>query len=253
MSGLRSFLHSGAISAALFLPAQGFAQDKVADNKVTARGLVRAVHEATLSSEMAARITLLPRKEGEAFRKGEVLVDFDCDRVKAEWRVAESERLGALAAHDNSRRLAEYRAAGSHEVQIARAALDKAASAVEVITVRLRQCRVLAPFDGRVVEMPVREHEMPQAGAPLLRVVDDSKLEIDMIVPAANLKWLKAGVTFSFRPDDSAGSFLGEILRVGAAIDPISQTIRVTGRLDIKSGDLLPGQAGVVSFEKGGA
>jgi membrane fusion protein, multidrug efflux system len=253
MSGRRSVFPVSAIVFALLTSGQTLAQNQTASSSVTARGLVRAVHEATLSSEMAAKIMLLPKKDGEAFRKGEVLVDFDCDRVKAEWRVAEAERIGALAAHDNSRRLAEYRAAGAHEVQIARAAFDKAAAAVEVIAVRLRQCRVIAPFDGRVVEVPVREHEMPQAGAPLLRVVDDSKLEIDMIVPAVNLKWLKPGAEFSFRPDDSAGSFRGDILRVGAAIDPVSQTIRVTGRLEIKSGDLLPGQAGVVSFGKGGA
>jgi membrane fusion protein, multidrug efflux system len=244
---------AGAVALGLLMPINPAAQAQLAPAAPTARGLVRAVHEATLSSEMAAKIVLLPKKEGEAFRKGDVLVDFDCDRVKAEWRVAEAERIGAQAAHDNSRRLAEYRAAGAHEVQIARAAFDKAAAAVEVIVVRLKQCRVLAPFDGRVVEVPVREHEMPQAAQPLMRVVDDSKLEIDMIVPAAHLKWLKPGAPFAFKPDASPGTFAGDILRVGAAIDPVSQTIRVTGRLDVKPGDLLPGQAGVVSFGKGGA
>jgi membrane fusion protein, multidrug efflux system len=222
-------------------------------DSLTARGLVRAVNEATLSTETSQRILRLPKREAEAFRRGELLVEFDCDRPRAEWKAAEAERMGAQAAFDNSRRLAEYRAAGSHDVQIARASLEKASAALEVIAVRLKHCQLLAPYDGRVLELPVREHEVPQAGQPLMRIVDDASLELDILLPATSLAWLKPGVTFHFQPDSGSKRYEGSVLRLGAAVDPVSQTVRAIGRVDLQRGDLLPGQAGIVSFRRGGA
>jgi membrane fusion protein, multidrug efflux system len=233
----------------VLLAGPAFAGDRAADT--SARGLVRAVHEATIAGELQARITQLPLREGEAFRKGDLLIDFDCDRPKAEWKAAEAERLGASAAHENARRLAEYRAAGAHDVQIARAALEKAAASVEVIAVRLRQCRIFAPFDGRIAELPVREHEMPQPGQPLMRIVSDSRLEVDMIVPARWLRWLKGGEAFDFAAEDSEGTVDGTVLRINAAIDPVSQTVKVVGTL--KAGSALPGQGGMVRFRRSGS
>ena len=60
-------------------------------------------------------------------------------KVEQARKAAEAERIGMAAAYDNSRRLAEYRAAGAHDVQMARAALDKAAATVEVIAVLVRR------------------------------------------------------------------------------------------------------------------
>lgn len=216
------------------------------------RGLVRAVQEATLASELSARIVQLPVRDGDAFRRGDLLVDFDCERPKAEWKTAEAERIGMAAAYENSRRLAEYRAAGAHDVQMARAALDKAAAAVDVIAVRLKQCRIFAPFDGRVADLPIREHEMPQAGQPLMRIVSDAHLEVDMIVPAKWLRWLKPGESFRFSSEDSGQNIEGEVVRVSGAIDPISQTIRAVGKLMAVPGTILPGQGGLVTFQRSG-
>ncbi len=234
-------------------PAHAQAADARPMASLTARGLVRGVNEGTLSSELTARIIRLPLRDGDAFKRGDLLVEFDCERPRAEWKVAEAERLGAAATHDNTRRLAEYRAAGVHDVQIARAALDKAAAAVEVIAVRLKQCRLFAPFDGRIAELPVREHEMPQAGQPLMRIVSDAELEVDMIVPASWLRWLKPGEAFVYSPEDSDFKAAGVMLRIGGAIDPVSQTIRAVGALTASPGAILPGQGGVITFARSGS
>jgi membrane fusion protein, multidrug efflux system len=233
--------------------AHAEANEPLKSAELAARGLARGVQEATLSSELPARIIRLPLKDGDAFKQGDLLVEFDCERPKAEWKAAEAERLGTMAAYDNSRRLVEYRAAGAHDVQLARAALEKATATVEVIAVRLKQCRIFAPFDGRLVDLAVREHEMPQAGQPLMRVVTDTRLEVDMIVPAKWLAWLKPGETFSFTPEESTLKVSGSVSRIGGAIDPISQTIRAVGTLKTGSAVILPGQGGLIQFLRPGS
>lgn len=229
------------------------AEEARSSGNLPARGLVRAVQEAMIASEVSARIVQLPVRDGDAFRRGDLLVDFDCERPRAEWKTAEADRIGMAAAFDNSRRLAEYRAAGAHDVQMARAALDKATAAVEVITVRLKQCRIFAPFDGRVADLSIREHEMPQAGQPLMRIVSDAHLEVDMIVPAKWLRWLKPGESFHFSSEDVARQAEGEVIRISGAIDPVSQTIRAVGKLKVAPGTILPGQGGLVQFRRPGS
>lgn len=249
---MRRFAIVRPLVAALFVASLATGAVAQTVEAATARGLARAVHEATLSAELSARIVRLPFRDGDAFRRGELLVEFDCDRPTAEWRAAEAERAGAQTALDNSRRLAEYRAAGAHDVLMARAVLDKAAANVEVLAVRLRQCRLTAPFDGRIADLPVREHEMPQAGQPLMRIVSQARLEVDLIAPARWLSWLKPGQPFVFRPDEAATRLEGRIVRISGAVEPVSQTIRVVGELTSPTADVLPGQAGEVTLPRPG-
>lgn len=226
------------------------AQDVASPQAV--RGLVRAVHEATLATEISARIVRIPFRDGDAFRRGDVLVEFDCERPAGEWRAAEAERAGAQAALENSRRLAEYKAAGVHDVLMARAAFDKATAGAEVLAARLKQCKVVAPFDGKVADLPVREHELPQAGQPLMRIVSQARLELDMIVPAKWLNWLKPGNPLVFLPDDNATRLEGRVIRISGAVEPVSQTIRIVGEMKLQPGDVLPGQAGQVRLARPG-
>ncbi|MEN3751848.1 hypothetical protein ABC733_01415 [Mangrovibacter sp. SLW1] len=56
-----------------------------------AQGILRAVHDATLSSELAAQIEQIPYREGMAFRQGDLLVSFNCALPRAEAEAARQE------------------------------------------------------------------------------------------------------------------------------------------------------------------
>ncbi|MFM9975886.1 MAG: efflux RND transporter periplasmic adaptor subunit [Beijerinckiaceae bacterium] len=215
------------------------------------RGVVKAINEAAITSDIAARVTALPFREGEAFKKGDLLVEFDCERLKAELKAADAERRGHFVAWENSARLYQLRAAGGHEVSIAAATHDKSAAVVEGLQARVKQCHIIAPFDGRVLDLNIRRHETPAASQPLLRILDDTSIDIDMLLPASSLKDIKPGVIFSLTLDDTGRTISGEITRVGAALDIVSQTFKASG---VPKGDLkgvLPGMSGSVILKAG--
>ena len=60
-----------------------------------ARGVVRALTEATIAVDYTARVEKLPVLEGEAFKRGQILIGFDCRRYNSEVVAA---RAGAHAA-----------------------------------------------------------------------------------------------------------------------------------------------------------
>ena len=214
------------------------------------RGVIRAVNEAAISSDIATRIVRLPFREGDSFKHNDVLVEFDCDRLKAELKAADADRRGQLASWENSARLYQMRAAGAHDVSLAAAAHDKAAAIVEGLESRVRQCQIFAPFDGRVVDLHIRRHETPSPNQPLIRIIDERTLEVDLLLPASVLASVRPGIPFRLKLDDTGVEVNGEIMRVGGALDIVSQTFKASGRLNEIPPQAIPGVSGSVSFTK---
>ena len=57
------------------------------------RVIVRSYETAAIGAEINARITRLPEREGDRFRKGDVIVEFDCRRQRAALAAAEAQQL----------------------------------------------------------------------------------------------------------------------------------------------------------------
>jgi multidrug efflux pump subunit AcrA (membrane-fusion protein) len=151
----------------------------------------------------------------------------------------------------NSAFLHGRNALGKLELDIARAREAKAAADLGAIRVRLDQCSVVAPYDGRVVEILVREHETPAPGNPVLSILSDGVLEIEIIVPSSWLAWIKTGTAFEFAIDETGTRHDAVIERLGAAVDPVSQTIKIVGRLAQHDARILPGMSGTARFDEG--
>lgn len=220
---------------------------------MTARGVVQAVTEATVAIDYVARIKRLPVLEGEAFAAGDVLIVFDCRRYTAEVNAA---RAGARAKElvaVNNRKLAARGAMGSNEVKISEAELEKAKADVTALQVRTGSCDFKAPFAGRMVERIAQEHEIPGPNQPLIRIVDMSRLEVEAIIPSKWLNWVKSGSTFEFTVDETGETLTAKIVRMGALVDPVSQTIKAYGVLVDRSHAVLPGMSGTATFAQNGS
>ena len=233
---------AGAVQAQAEMPA--------ARREAPVRGVVRPVDQATLSSELGARVVELPLKEGEAFRRGDLLVAFDCRRQQAEHQAAEAAHREARIAHESQVYLQRNQAGSRFDIDVARARAEKARAEADALKVRLDQCTVVAPFRGRIAELGVHRHETPQAGRPFMTILDDSALEIELIVPSAWLRWLAVGATFSFLVDETGATYASHVIRIGAAVDPVSQTVKLIGRLDAPDDKVLAGMSGSAAFER---
>ncbi len=217
---------------------------------MSARGLVKSAGESALSTELVAPILKISKREGEAFNKGDMLVQFDCRRFNAELASAEAEYEAAYAVAQNNRNLKRYNAVGGTDLAISDAKARKARADADVLKVKVSNCVIFAPFDGRVVEKMVNEHEIPTALSPLLKIVDDTRLEIDLIVSSRLLNNLQVDGVFSFSIDETGKTYQAKLNRIGAVVDAISQTIRVSGAfIDSRPQNVKPGMSGKAVFE----
>jgi membrane fusion protein (multidrug efflux system) len=214
------------------------------------RGILRSLNESTIAVELAARVTAIPFRESERFVKGDVLIEFECDKHQADLKAALAEYRGHKITVDNSHNLQSLRAAGALDVALAEAQADKAAAAVEAANARVKECKIFAPYDGRIVDLLTHAHDMSAPNAPLMRIIDDRHLEIDLIVPSQMLRWLKEGAAFAFKIDETGVIVPAKVLRIGAAVDPVSQTVKLTGAMTATAIGVLPGMSGTADFER---
>lgn len=224
--------------------------DGAATAAMLARGVVRPVNEATISTDLQARVASIGFKEGAAFKAGDVLIEFDCRQHRAELAAADAQKREMELSLDNNLVLNQHRAIGKHEVEISRARVDKAAGEAEALRARVDQCRIVAPFSGRIAELAIHVHEVPPSGKSFLRIIEDTALEIELIMPSESLIWLRTEQPFAFVVDELKRALPARVTRIGASVDPISQTVKVMARFESAEGlaDVLAGMSGAAQF-----
>jgi RND family efflux transporter MFP subunit len=213
------------------------------------RGIVRARDEAWLSSDLSLPIDQLPFKEGDHFRKGQVVISFDCATLQAQLKAATAKLQGEAITLKNNRQLKQHNAIGQYEVDLAEAKVNVAQAEHDAIAVSLDRCDIPAPFDGQVGQMGVHLHETPDRNARIMQLLSSSDLEVDMILPSSWLRWLKPGTPFSLTLDELGETANGEVIRMAAAVDAVSQTVKVVGRLTGDLSRIRPGMSGVTAFK----
>ena len=216
----------------------------------TIRGVVKATSQATMASQVQGRISRLPFKEGDRFKKGAVLVALDCSKYEAELASAKADHWAKGKNHENNLRLAEHQAVGQLELDVSQAEAEKAAAAVKAAQVNVNGCIIHAPFTGRVVKTIVNEHENVFPNDQLISLLDDSLLEIELILPSKSLVWLKVGTPFQYAVDETGRRYSATVYGIGANVDPASQTVKVKGMFRTKPVDVLAGMSGTASFKE---
>jgi len=212
------------------------------------RAQLNAVHTSILSSEMPAKILQLNVQEGERFKQGDLLVAFNCAEQQAQLKKAQAIVQATEKTYEVNARLTKLNSMSPLELEMAAAEVAKAKADIALMGAVLQKCTISAPFSGRVAERLVQRYQYVAPGAPILDILDDSQLEITVLVPSNWLKWLKPGVEFKVFLEETQHEYSAKVKVVGARIDAVSQSIKITGVITGKSDGLLAGMSGKAIF-----
>lgn len=213
------------------------------------RGVIAPSSESTVASRMTARIVAMPFEEGQSFGAGAVLARFDCSSTAAQLRAAQAATAAYQETYETQVELDKYEATGKNEVAVSRANVGKADAEAKAIAAQMTDCVVRAPFSGKVVEQLARRNDIAASGQPLMKIQSGRAVEIHLIVPSRWLTWISPGAEFAFKIDETGNTVRGRIQRLGAAVDPVSKTIKVTGVMTSSEGLILAGMSGSAIFD----
>ena len=209
-----------------------------------ARALLVPIHAAMLSSEMAGRIDAIASRVGDRFHKGDVLVSFDCALPTAQLTHAQAALTEAARNYEINRRAVAQKTTAQLELDIPAAEVLKAKADLAAAEALVAKCSIAAPFDGMTVDQKMHAFEYAMPGRPIIEVLDDRALEVELTAPSRSIGWLKPGTPFQLKLDETGKTYPGKVVRLGGRVDPASQSVKAIGELTGEVPDLMPGMSG---------
>jgi membrane fusion protein (multidrug efflux system) len=208
------------------------------------RAQLRPINHTVISAGVAARLATFPKTIGETVVAGEVIATFSCARQQASLGIAETKRHAAQQQLTINQRLQELDNISLLNVSLNEAELSIAESEVSREAALFAECEIRAPFTGEIVEKHVQAFQHVNEGEPLLRLVDSRHLEIEMVVSSLQMAEFRPGQLFLMVIEETGDEVQARVSRVVGMVDPVSQTVRIVGKLIEPPQNLLPGMSG---------
>ncbi len=244
-------------------------------------GTVKARRRAKLAPETGGRVLLLPHRRGTRVRKGDILLRVDDALQRAQLRLSGDESKAAVAQRDQACLAAERAGRDRERTQrlskdglvsseildrveseargadaacrAARAAAERAVSAVVLAQAQLDKTVLKAPFDGIVADTFIEEGEWTSPSPPALPIppvldlIDTRSIYVSAPMDEVDSGRIAKGQPARLTVDSRPGrSFAARVVEVAPyVVDRLEQnrTVEIEIELDdvAEAASLLPG------------
>ncbi len=255
------------------------AQRTTVPDYIEATGTVRAVQSAQLASQVMGTITRVNVHEGDAVRRGQVLITIDEAQPRAAYQSATAGLQASresIAAADADYALAEStmqryqmlydkKSVSPHEYDEVKARLAaakarrdaahansvQAEAGVAEANTAVGFTKIRAPFDGLVVAKLADPGAMAAPGVPLLVVEDPSRFRLEANVDESQIGMVRLGASVLVVLDSLGGQAItGKVVQIVPTADPASRSFTV--KIDLPSdSQIRSGLFGRARFPRG--
>ncbi len=205
-------------------------------------GSVQPEKRADLRAEVAAVVTVVAKENGEAVKRGELLMRLDDTSIRESLQSADAGSRAAAQAFDQAQRQVERLKTLQAQGMTSAQALDDAegrrnAAQSELVTARgrvvsaqqqLRRTEVRAPFDGVVSERKASVGDTAAVGKELVKVIDPRGMRFEGLISADRMDEVKAGQRVTFRINGFGDEeFVGTVKRIDATANATTRQVEV--------------------------
>jgi len=210
-------------------------------------GSIEPERRADLRAEVPAVVLAVLKENGDAVKRGDLLVRLDQTAIRDSLMSAEASMAAAAQAYEQAQRqyerMVKLRETGVvsaqqvEDVEVRRntAQSDREAARTRVVTARqqLQRTEVRAPFDGIVSDRKVSAGDTAQIGKELLKVIDPSSLRFEGFVPADSVGEVRTGQHVWFRIHGfDEREFTGVVTRVNPSANATTRQVEVLVSFD---------------------
>jgi RND family efflux transporter MFP subunit len=238
--------------------ARPFREVALPDRGVAPASVI-AANDSRIAAEVTARVARIHAEVGSAIKAGQLLLELDNTdyelalaqvdaQVKAaQARVALAEQRLQQALSLRKKQFVSDDAVLELKtgVQAAKADLDVAQAQRAIAARNVEKCRVVAPFDGVVLERQAQVGALAAPGTTLLRLVDLAPPEIEAQVPTAQADELPQAGQLVFT--SQGRRYPARLLRMSPIVDVTARTR--LARLRFTDTAAPPGSSGLLHWE----
>lgn len=220
---------------------------------------VVSLNDSQISAEISAPIAQVHVLVGDVVSQGDVLVSLDCRDYQLGLRLANAEVARARSSTELARKQHERSQSLSGRQQISEELLDQrqtelalarqdlalAQTRVEQAQLDVERCRLRAPFAGVITERLAHVGQLAATGTALLRLLDNTELEVSAQVPVDGVAALSASTDIWLQANGSRHRL--SLRAITPVIDPKARSVEA--RFVFEEERALPGTAGRVVWQ----
>jgi len=233
-------------------------------------GTLRSQSIVEVKPEVGGRLISTFFDEGDLVRKGQLLGEIDSvnyrlayeqaaaalsvseaaverARVSEEHARTEKERAdnllrsGGITQKDHLAAVTNVKET-STQVRLAEAQCQQARAAVAIAEKALQDCKIVAPADGVVQKRSFDKGSLLIAGVSLFTLVDNSRLELECVIPSYRLASIRLGQQARFTtPTWGERIFEGTVSAINPAIESDNRSVKLKLKIANPGGELRSG------------
>jgi RND family efflux transporter MFP subunit len=202
------------------------------------QGSLRALRQVKVFNQEEGRVLVIPAREGDHVRKGQILVRLDDRLLRAELDKTTATLRQAELDVRRLQGLMSKKLVAEETLNRATTALAIARAEERLLNTRLGYMTIVAPFDGEIAERLIEPGDVAPKHTHLLTLIDPSSLVTEFQVSELILPGLKVGDAANVRIDALGNqSYSGRISRIYPTIDPLTRQ----GVIEVELAPVPPG------------
>lgn len=201
-------------------------------HKISVQGNVETDENILINAEMGGTITQVHVKEGQRVSAGQVLVSLDASILSSNMQELETQLEYAKYVLEKQEELKRRGVGSEFDYKAAKNQVDGLKSKMKSLGTQRGKSTIKAPFSGVIDQVYAKNGQLAGPQAPLLRLVNNSQIDITADISEKHLRNIKEGteVSVSF-PNFKDTAVLLKITNIGNFIDPTNRTFRIMSSL----------------------
>lgn len=215
-------------------------KDSILNHYISLQGTVASDQNVTLNPEMGGTITRILVKEGQKVSKGQTLVQFDDQSLRDRVNEIQTQLNLATTTFERQERLWNQKIGSEMQYLQAKAQKEGLEKSLKSIYTQINKMRLTAPFSGIVDEIFFKQGELTGPQTPILRLINLSKMYVEVEVPESYLKSVKKGTPVILDFSAIGKKVNAQISEVSHYINPDNRSFKIRINLNNADGALKP-------------
>jgi membrane fusion protein (multidrug efflux system) len=218
------------------------------EDRFEAVGSIEAVEAITVVSEIDGAVMKIPFDEGEAIKKGGLILQLDDSQLAAEMARAEALRSQAQASYDRVKAVVEQKAGAAQDLDDAAAALKVAEANLSLAKARFAKTRIVAPFEGVIGARRVSVGTFLRAGQAITELANIDQVRVVFSSPERMVSKVNRGAQVTISSPAFPGYELkGKIIVVEPVVEAGTRSTRIVAQVPNPGRKFRPGMSANVS------
>ncbi len=196
---------------------------------VILQGTVKTDQNLMLSAEFLGKVKAIHVKEGQAVKKGDLLLSIDDGGLSQNVALLKTQRDLAKTIYLRQKRLWDQNIGSEIEYLQAKAAFESQENSYEQLKKQLDKASLSAPFSGRIDDIVAEVGQLVTPGInPLLRLVNLQSMYVEVDVPERYFTAIEKGTTATIEIPSFKHNYKSRVTHKGTHISPGNRTFKAT-------------------------